>query len=56
MADTEAEDNHVGQLIKVVVWAYTRIRFKHYGQTTTTEAHGKKIRPRMTKLVLNMNQ
>ena len=56
MFECSIEDNHVYNLIKRVAKCYAKIRFHHLGDLISSKECGRKIRKKLSKLVLFKNQ
>ena len=52
MFECSIEDNHVYNLIKRVAKCYAKIRFHHLGDLISSKECGRKIRKKLSKLVL----
>ena len=56
MFESAVDENHVFGLIKIIAKCYCKIRFYHLGKETTENLSGKKIRKKLSKLVLFNHQ
>ena len=56
MLESAIEDNHVFQMIKLIVKAYCKIRFYHLGDVESSKLAGPKIRKKLSKLILFKSQ
>ena len=56
MRDTAVNDNHVYSLIKTIAKCFCKVRLYHLGKEATAKLHGKKIRKKLSKLILFNNQ
>ena len=54
--ESAVDDNHIFQLIKIIVKCYCKVRFYHLGKETTDKIGGTKIRKLLSKLILFKNQ
>ena len=56
MFESAVDENHVFGLIKIIAKCYCKIRLYHLGKETTENMLGKKIRKKLSKLVLFNHQ
>ena len=56
MFESAVDENHVFGLIKIIAKCYCKIRLYHLGKETTENLSGKKIRKKLSKLVLFNHQ
>ena len=54
--ESAVDDNHIFQLIKIIVKCYCKVRFYHLGKETTDKIGGTKIRKKLSKLILFKSQ
>ncbi len=56
MFDSAVDDNHVYQLVKLIVKSFSKIRLFHLGKEATQKVSADKVRKRLSKLVLFKHQ
>ena len=56
MVDTAVNENHVFGLIKAIAKSYCKIRFYHLGKEYNQSLIGKRVRKKLSKLVLFNHQ
>ena len=56
MLDTPVNDNHVYGLIKTIAKCFCKVRLYHLGKEAAAKLHGKKVRKKLSKLVLFNHQ
>ncbi len=56
MFDSAVDDNHVYQLVKLIVKSFCKIRLFHLGKEATQKISADKVRKRLSKLVLFKHQ